>query len=459
MESGGEQQQLSDEVAEESVKSAGLREMIRMEVRESLRSLSQAESSKHKSSLDFNSSEEEREESTYLSSPLSSSSDEESGRFCLPLDKVDKVVKSGIEIFLGEQMLTKPDNSFHCLWLLLRLYDYYNRREKLMSRSVTWYMCAANIVVDEEPLDIENETLITLVEANPSIWDQSDSSHHDIIKNRKLWDKIICQLDPRYLEKSASSKKKIADAVHTRWRSIRDRFVRDFRNSQNTPSGSSGKRVTPYVHYEQLLFLQKTLSQRSTICSTAAPRVAEEPKPSELETSQQTGAEDVSGLSEPRSMERSTVAPVVSARLQAHRGRKRSSRKDEVDAIIVDGPQRVEDLCRSEHRDLRLEITDLQSHESVYAANEWKLLFLSYVPVLQNIPPHRNMMFRQRLHDLVDEFLAPQEPTSSRPRTMDMPVYKQQYRGRGEPSIEQQRQCSSPSYSWADNTPTQYHSL
>ncbi|XP_077137172.1 uncharacterized protein LOC143797167 [Ranitomeya variabilis] len=130
-----------------------------------------------------------------------------------------------------------------------------------------------NIAVDEEPLDIENETLITLVEANLSIWDQSDSSHHDIIKNQKLWEKIICQLDPGYLDKSASSKRKIADAVHTRWRSIRDRFVRDFCSSQNTPSGSGGKRVTPYVHYEQLLFLQKT-SQRSTICSTDAPREA-----------------------------------------------------------------------------------------------------------------------------------------------------------------------------------------
>ncbi|XP_069583507.1 uncharacterized protein [Ranitomeya imitator] len=119
------------------------------------------------------------------------------------------------------------------------------------------------IVVDEEPLTIHNETLINLVEANPSIWDQSDSSHHDIVKNRKLWDQIICHFDPRYMEKSTTSKKKIADAVHTRWKSIRDRFVRDYRNSQNAPSGSSGKRVTPYVHYDQLLFLQKTLSQRS----------------------------------------------------------------------------------------------------------------------------------------------------------------------------------------------------
>ncbi|XP_069596970.1 lamina-associated polypeptide 2, isoforms alpha/zeta-like [Ranitomeya imitator] len=68
--------------------------MIRLEVRESLRSLSQAEGSKHRTLLDSNSSEEEREENSYLSSPLSSSSDEESGRFCLPLDRIDKVVKS-----------------------------------------------------------------------------------------------------------------------------------------------------------------------------------------------------------------------------------------------------------------------------------------------------------------------------------------------------------------------------
>ncbi|CAJ0958113.1 unnamed protein product [Ranitomeya imitator] len=81
-------------VAEESVTPANLRDMIRLEVRESLRSLSQAEGSKHRTLLDSNSSEEEREENTYLSSPLSSSSDEESGRFCLPLDKIDKVVKS-----------------------------------------------------------------------------------------------------------------------------------------------------------------------------------------------------------------------------------------------------------------------------------------------------------------------------------------------------------------------------
>ncbi|XP_077136437.1 uncharacterized protein LOC143793395 [Ranitomeya variabilis] len=315
------------------------------------------------------------------------------------------------------------------------------------------------IVVDEEPLTIHNETLINLVEANPSIWDQSDSSHHDIVKNRKLWDQIISHFDPRYMEKSSTSKKKIADAVHTRWKSIRDRFVRDYRNSQNPPSGSGAKRVTPYVHYEQLLFLQKTVSQRSTICSTAAPRQAEELEPSPLEPSQLTGTEDVSVISEPRSGERSTVASGVSARLQSVRGRKRASQKDEADAIIVDGLQRVEDMCRSELKDLRREITDLQSRESVYSANEWKLLFLSYVPVAQNIPAHRNLLFRQRLNDLLEEFVGPQEPAPSRTRSIDMPAYNPQYRARCETSMEHQRQSSSPSYTWADNTPTQYQSL
>ncbi|XP_073436561.1 uncharacterized protein [Dendrobates tinctorius] len=142
---------------------------------------------------------------------------------------------------------------------------------------------------------------------------------------------------------------------------------------------------------------------KRTICSTAVPQEAEVPEPSCQETSQQTGTED-----EPQSMDSSTVAPVVSSRLQAQHGRKRSSAKDEVDAIIVDGLQRLEDLCHSEHRDIRREIKDLQSRESVYTANDWKLLFLSYVPIVQSIPPHRNLLCRQRFNDLVEEFLAPQ---------------------------------------------------
>ncbi|CAJ0953011.1 unnamed protein product [Ranitomeya imitator] len=81
-------------VAEESASTANLREMIRTEVRESLRSMSQAGSSKQRASVISDSSEEDKEEGSYGSNLSSSSSEEESGRFCLPLDRVDKLVKS-----------------------------------------------------------------------------------------------------------------------------------------------------------------------------------------------------------------------------------------------------------------------------------------------------------------------------------------------------------------------------
>ncbi|CAJ0965447.1 unnamed protein product [Ranitomeya imitator] len=81
-------------VAEESASTANLREMIRTEVRESLRSMSQAGSSKQRASVISDSSEEDKEEGSYRSNLSSSSSEEESGRFCLPLDRVDKLVKS-----------------------------------------------------------------------------------------------------------------------------------------------------------------------------------------------------------------------------------------------------------------------------------------------------------------------------------------------------------------------------
>ncbi|CAJ0932472.1 unnamed protein product, partial [Ranitomeya imitator] len=80
--------------AEESASTASLKEMIRMEVKKSLRSLSQAESSKQRASVISDSSEEDKEEGSYGSILSSSSSGEDSGRFCLPLDRVDKLVKS-----------------------------------------------------------------------------------------------------------------------------------------------------------------------------------------------------------------------------------------------------------------------------------------------------------------------------------------------------------------------------
>ncbi|XP_073422157.1 uncharacterized protein [Dendrobates tinctorius] len=59
------------------------------------------------------------------------------------------------------------------------------------------------------------------------------------------------------------------DRVITRWRSLRDRFKRDYNKEIQTPSGSSGGRRGPqYKNYQALAFLRSTMACRSTICST-----------------------------------------------------------------------------------------------------------------------------------------------------------------------------------------------
>ncbi|XP_073398019.1 uncharacterized protein [Dendrobates tinctorius] len=59
------------------------------------------------------------------------------------------------------------------------------------------------------------------------------------------------------------------DRVITRWRSLRDRFKRDYNKEIQTPSGSSGGRRGPqYKNFKALAFLRSTMVCRSTICST-----------------------------------------------------------------------------------------------------------------------------------------------------------------------------------------------
>ncbi|XP_073442526.1 uncharacterized protein [Dendrobates tinctorius] len=56
------------------------------------------------------------------------------------------------------------------------------------------------------------------------------------------------------------------DRVIIRWRSLRDRFKRDY--NKETPSGSGGRRQPQYKNYKALAFLRSTMVCRSTICST-----------------------------------------------------------------------------------------------------------------------------------------------------------------------------------------------
>ncbi|XP_077155748.1 uncharacterized protein LOC143818275 [Ranitomeya variabilis] len=58
--------------------------------------------------------------------------------------------------------------------------------------------------------------------------------------------------------------------VIVRWRSLRDRFKREFNKEMQAPSGSRGRR-SRYKYARALSFLRSTLLSRSTVCSTREP--------------------------------------------------------------------------------------------------------------------------------------------------------------------------------------------
>ncbi|XP_073411817.1 uncharacterized protein [Dendrobates tinctorius] len=93
--------------------------------------------------------------------------------------------------------------------------------------------------------------------------------HADQPTTRRLWDEVCSSVIDNWEELNARARDFVRDRVITRWRSLRDRFKRDYNKEIQTPSGSSGGRRGPqYKNYQALAFLRSTMACRSTICST-----------------------------------------------------------------------------------------------------------------------------------------------------------------------------------------------
>ncbi|XP_073421742.1 uncharacterized protein [Dendrobates tinctorius] len=93
--------------------------------------------------------------------------------------------------------------------------------------------------------------------------------HADQPTTRRLWDEVCSSVIDNWEELNARARDFVRDRVITRWRSLRDRFKRDYNKEIQTPSGSSGGRRGPqYKNFKALAFLRSTMVCRSTICST-----------------------------------------------------------------------------------------------------------------------------------------------------------------------------------------------
>ncbi|XP_041437931.1 uncharacterized protein LOC121399958 [Xenopus laevis] len=108
------------------------------------------------------------------------------------------------------------------------------------------------------------EELIHAVEKHPEVYDSSLSSYHDRYKRKLAWLDICKDVFMDWESLTETQQKLKEKEIQTRWRSIRDRFRKDFQASNSTKSGSSPQSLKTHPYFKELMFLQKTVEVRET---------------------------------------------------------------------------------------------------------------------------------------------------------------------------------------------------
>ncbi|XP_077141391.1 uncharacterized protein LOC143805689 [Ranitomeya variabilis] len=98
----------------------------------------------------------------------------------------------------------------------------------------------------------------------------ADRHHADQFVTRRLWEEVCSAVLENWEELDAGAQDLARNRAIVRWRSLRDRFKREFNKEMQAPSGSRGRR-SRYKYARALSFPRSTLLSRSTVCSTREP--------------------------------------------------------------------------------------------------------------------------------------------------------------------------------------------
>lgn len=113
------------------------------------------------------------------------------------------------------------------------------------------------------------EVLISEVEKHPVLWDISNLEYKDKLKRNEAWLRVASIVTPNFMQKMETDKKIIVQEVTSKWRSVRDNYIRTLRKRNgNNKSGSAAKKKIRYVYEEQLGFLKKCREPQDTSSST-----------------------------------------------------------------------------------------------------------------------------------------------------------------------------------------------
>ncbi|XP_069608078.1 uncharacterized protein [Ranitomeya imitator] len=113
-----------------------------------------------------------------------------------------------------------------------------------------------------EDFDIEIEALIEEVREREPLWNMADRRHADTSVTRRLWLEVCRNIFPRWEDLLPQQQSKLCGKVRKRWRSLRDRFKREFNQEMQAPSGSAGRKKRRYRYAPALSFLRRTMLSR-----------------------------------------------------------------------------------------------------------------------------------------------------------------------------------------------------
>ncbi|XP_077112110.1 uncharacterized protein LOC143767585 [Ranitomeya variabilis] len=130
---------------------------------------------------------------------------------------------------------------------------------------------------DDDDDDIDIDCLIDEVREREPLWNMADRRHADTGVTRRLWDEVCRNLFPRRESLHPQQQSKLVGKVRKRWRSLRDRFKREFNDEMKAPSGSAGRKRSKYKYGQALSFLRRTMLSRVTFSSHRAPASSSAP--------------------------------------------------------------------------------------------------------------------------------------------------------------------------------------
>uniref|UniRef100_T1HA02 Uncharacterized protein n=3 Tax=Rhodnius TaxID=13248 RepID=T1HA02_RHOPR len=107
------------------------------------------------------------------------------------------------------------------------------------------------------------ETLIRAVQQHPALWDTHHPDYKSKVIKHEAWIQVGKTLFEEFNWLSAEQQKLRIQDVTTKWRTVRDNYVRNLKKqAEGERSGWSAKRIKGYVHGELLSFLR--LTEKST---------------------------------------------------------------------------------------------------------------------------------------------------------------------------------------------------